>query len=282
MSAKSEALSIVVLTRPVPVANALVRHLSAAAPIRTVFSESPPQPLDAPSFARRAAHLAGQLARGDGRRFRRALERVFTQEELRLPQPAPPIVDTPHRSWADVTLRLEADPPDVIVVFGTSLLPDALCRLARVAALNVHTGLVPYYRGMHCTEFAILHDDLDNAGASVHVVRPRIDAGEIVVQGRPEIGLDDCEVTVDLRIQRLGLHLVTDVVRHLADGRRLSTVPQPADTGALYLGRAFTRGHRRLVRRLVEGGAVRRFVERKRAGRTHERPIVDRIATEEA
>lgn len=52
-----------------------------------------------------------------------------------------------------------------------------------VLALNCHWSLLPKYRGMHPTAWAILNDD-DEIGQTIHVMADEFDTGDIVFQGR--------------------------------------------------------------------------------------------------
>ena len=59
--------------------------------------------------------------------------------------------------------------------------------------LNIHPSLLPAYRGLH-THARVLADGAAVTGCTVHLVRPELDAGPILVQGVvPVLPGDDAE-----------------------------------------------------------------------------------------
>jgi methionyl-tRNA formyltransferase len=144
-------------------------------------------------------------------------------------------------------------------------------------AINVHTGLSPHYRGRNCTEFAIINEDFENIGVTIHIVRKQIDGGEILVQRRPEIVGGDTEFSIEMKNRALGFRLFREIVERVIAGELPRPAIQPKDVGLLLLGRAFTAGHARLLRELVAGGAVERYVERKASGKIRPKPILEEL-----
>lgn len=284
-------LSVVLFTRRQPAATALVNRIQDVAPIRQVFYESwnatetsSQDGLAFPlrisrSVTRRLHYYEERIwaeIRGLRRLQREALDRVFGDRWKAIDR-TPETIELPDKDWKRAVEILERDPPDVMLVFGTSLIPDFVTRIAKVAALNIHTGLSPHYRGANCAEFAILNEDLENIGTTVHLVRKAIDGGEIIHQLRPEIIPDDTEFSLTAKLQRLGQESYVEILKRLEAGEELRPVSQPKDIGLLLMFRALTPGHVRLVRELVEGGAVRRYLERKAQGKTRPKPIIAEI-----
>src|SRR5580704_17973246 len=58
--------------------------------------------------------------------------------------------------------------PDVILVFGTGIVGQKVLSLARTIALNMHTGISPYYRGCDCYFWPLYNRELNKLGATVH------------------------------------------------------------------------------------------------------------------
>jgi folate-dependent phosphoribosylglycinamide formyltransferase PurN len=274
--------SVALITRAIPSANALARRLRAEGALDLVICERTP----APEAGRRAtASRIVRRARVEGERL---VDRLLSRDDAiarelaarrrvlgPLADPvAEPIEYISHRAWDQALAILERKRPDLICVFGTSLLPESVCSSARIAALNLHAGLAPQYRGNNCLGFAIINDDLENIGATLHLVTPRIDGGAIVAQARPAIETGDDEVSLMYKVHDLSHRLFVEIVRAIRRGAALDPKPQPAGVGHLYLSRAFTPGHARLVRRLIADGAVDRYLERKAAGRLREVPIL--------
>lgn len=81
--------------------------------------------------------------------------------------------------------EIRQEKPDIIFVFGSSLLKENIFSIPTIGCINIHTGLVQYYRGVD-SAFWALHDSRpDRIGSTVHFIDKSIDAGEIIYQGRP-------------------------------------------------------------------------------------------------
>ena len=77
--------------------------------------------------------------------------------------------------------------PDIILVYGTSILSQEIIDIPKIACLNLHWGLSPYYKGTHCTDWAIVNEEIDRIGVTVHLLDAGIDSGPIVSQARPAL-----------------------------------------------------------------------------------------------
>ncbi len=282
-------LSVVVLTRTGPAATFLINRIQDVTDVQKVVYESWDGPPEVDSRSR-LQRMHGRLH--DRKRFLR--ERIY--EELdgsrrlelagrdaifghrweRIEQPTP-AVEVFDRDWDAAEAELEKDPPDLILVFGTGLIPDRVTEVAKVACINIHTGLSPHYRGQNCTHFCILNEDFENIGVTVHVVRKAIDGGEILIQRRPQICSGDNEFTINMKNQRVGIDIYCEILQALQQGKILNPRPQAKDVGLLLMNRALTRGHRDLVRSLVKGGAIERYLVREANNKTRPKTIIEEL-----
>ena len=69
--------------------------------------------------------------------------------------------------------------PDVLAIYGTSLIPDDVLELPRQVALNMHTGISPEYRGTSCAFWPIHNREPEWVGATVHECTSALDGGQI-------------------------------------------------------------------------------------------------------
>jgi methionyl-tRNA formyltransferase len=58
--------------------------------------------------------------------------------------------------------------PDVIAVFGTSLIRGPLLSKGRLGIFNLHGGLSPQYRGADCTFWALYNGEPDRLACTLH------------------------------------------------------------------------------------------------------------------
>lgn len=78
--------------------------------------------------------------------------------------------------------------PEIILVSGTRIISKTVLKSTNAIFLNIHAGITPQYRGVHGAYWALVNNDQQNCGVTVHVVDSGIDTGRIVKQGliRPE------------------------------------------------------------------------------------------------
>ena len=149
--------------------------------------------------------------------------------------------------------------PEVIVVFGTRLLREPVLRLARFGALNLHTGLSPFYRGGQCTFWCLDEGDLDHLGVTVHHLSQKIDGGDIVYTAQPEVEPGDTVRSLECKLVRLGADLMIRAVSEIREG----TAPRVTQRGKgkLFLSKMFTLEKRLELEKKLEEGWITKLLE---------------------
>lgn len=90
---------------------------------------------------------------------------------------------------------------DYIVLAGyMRILSDAFVERWQGTMLNIHPSLLPKYKGLDTHARAIAAGD-SHGGASVHLVTPELDAGEVLGQVRVAIRADDTADTLAERVK---------------------------------------------------------------------------------
>lgn len=78
--------------------------------------------------------------------------------------------------------------PDLLVsILGNQIFKEPIINLAPKGCINLHTALLPKYRGL-MPSFWVLKNDEKYTGVSVFFVDEGIDSGPIIVQEKVEIG----------------------------------------------------------------------------------------------
>ena len=140
--------------------------------------------------------------------------------------------------------RLRALAPDLIVVAAYGqLLPQALLDIPRHGCLNVHTSLLPAYRGAAPIQWA-LADGLRETGVTLMRMDAGLDTGPLVTTATTPIHDEDNGQTLHDRLAELGGDLL---VRSLPDylAGRLPPRPQPSE--GVSLARKITKEDGRLA-----------------------------------
>jgi len=93
-----------------------------------------------------------------------------------------------------------------------------LIDLAPRGCLNLHGSLLPDYRGV-MPSFWVLANGEKEAGVTIFYVNEKIDAGDVLIQRRYEIGPDDSLDGLIIRSKRIGAEMVVDAVKMIESGK---------------------------------------------------------------
>jgi methionyl-tRNA formyltransferase len=117
--------------------------------------------------------------------------------------------------------------PDLIVVAAHGqILPQTILDLPRFGCLNLHTSLLPRYRGAAPIQWAIL-DGQPETGVTIMKMDAGLDTGDMLTQQRTPINADDNSQTLHDRLAKLGATLLVQTIRDYVAGE-ITPQPQPS------------------------------------------------------
>ncbi|HEY6168556.1 MAG TPA: methionyl-tRNA formyltransferase [Verrucomicrobiae bacterium] len=139
----------------------------------------------------------------------------------------------PERARApEFVEQLRALRPGLIVVAAYGqILPQTVLDLPRFGCLNVHTSLLPKYRGAAPIQWAILNGDAET-GVTIMKMDAGLDTGDIVATVTTPIEAGDNAATLHDRLAKLGAELLVRTIPDYVAGY-ITPRPQPAE-GASY------------------------------------------------
>ncbi|MBS0552859.1 MAG: formyl transferase [Proteobacteria bacterium] len=140
--------------------------------------------------------------------------------------------EVPHINHPDVLKLARELKPDLICVFGTSLIRGELLREGRLGIVNLHGGLSPEYRGADCTFWALYNGEPEKVGCTLHYIDAGIDTGRLIAHVSPEVKEGDSELVLFWRAVRDSAEVYAEAVERLGRGEPLG-VAQPGK-GRLY------------------------------------------------
>jgi methionyl-tRNA formyltransferase len=154
------------------------------------------------------------------------------------PQPSPvkslalrlglPVLQPERARNEQFITELRALQPDLIVVVAYGqILPPAILDLPCHGCLNVHTSLLPKYRGAAPIQWAIANGDT-GTGVTIMKMDAGLDTGPIVSQRRTPIRPEDDSATLHDRLAQLGAELLVQTIPDYVAGK-IQPVPQPAE-----------------------------------------------------
>lgn len=168
----------------------------------------------------------------------------FGDEMPRLDRPEL-VVEVPSASSREMLELAERHRPDLICVFGTSLIKGPL--LERFTLVNLHGGLSPEYRGADCTFWALYNGEPEKVGCTLHFIDAGIDTGRLIAHVCPAMGPGDDELTLFWRAVRESAEVYREAIRRIHRGEPLGM--KQTSRGKLYQVKDRTwRSERKLAR----------------------------------
>ena len=142
------------------------------------------------------------------------------------------VSETPHIDDPRVVALAKELRPDLIAVFGTSLIKGPLLEMGRIGIVNLHGGLSPEYRGADCTFWALHNGEPDKVGCTIHFIDKGIDTGRLIAHVSPEVRPGDDELTLFWRAVKDSANAYAELLVRLGQGESFGQV-QPGK-GRLY------------------------------------------------
>ena len=108
--------------------------------------------------------------------------------------------------------------PELIVVAAYGrLLPREILELPAKGCINVHSSLLPKYRGAAPINWAVLNGE-EETGVTIMYMAKELDAGDIISAAETPIDSDEDALTLTNRLAELGAETLSRTVQALNDG----------------------------------------------------------------
>lgn len=128
---------------------------------------------------------------------------------------------------------------DLQIVVAFRMLPESVWNMPKKGTFNLHTSLLPQYRGSAPINWAIINGETET-GVTTFFLSHEIDTGNIIFQEKKPISIDDNAETLHDRLMALGANLVLKTVNAIladnvetkpqttliADDKQLKTAPK--------------------------------------------------------
>lgn len=102
--------------------------------------------------------------------------------------------------------------PDLIFLFGSSIIRNPILSHFQGRVVNMHLGLSPYYRGSSTNFWPLVDGIPECVGVTVHHATLKVDGGNILSQARPEVALGDSSHDLGCKSIIAGASLLQKVV----------------------------------------------------------------------
>ena len=125
--------------------------------------------------------------------------------------------------------RVEELAPELIVVAAYGrILPEDILNTPPYGSINVHSSILPKYRGAAPINWAILNGD-SVTGVTIMYMAKELDAGDVILCRETAIDPDEDAQTLTARLAALGADALAEAVERLHDG---TAVRLPQDHSA--------------------------------------------------
>ena len=109
----------------------------------------------------------------------------------------------------------------VVVAYG-QILPQKLLDVPKYGSINVHSSLLPKYRGAAPINWAILNGE-ETTGVSIMYMAKELDAGDVILQKETPIGPDEDAQALTVRLADLGAEALSEAVAAIGNGTAART-----------------------------------------------------------
>lgn len=142
-----------------------------------------------------------------------------------------PVLQPERAKNPEFVVEFRSLKPDVAVVMAYGqILPKALLEIPPHGCVNIHTSILPKYRGAAPIQWAILNGDAET-GVTLMKMDEGMDTGPIIAIERTPIAEDDNAQTVHDRLGEMGAWLLVEKLPAYLDG---TLQPRPQPEGATH------------------------------------------------
>ena len=172
-------------------------------------------------------HLAAVVTQPDRPKGRDLKLQASPVKELAL-RAGLPVLQPERAREPGFLAELQRLSPDLIAVAAYGqILPAGILDLPRFGCLNVHTSLLPKYRGAAPIQWAIVNGESET-GVTIMKMDLGMDTGAILAQETTRIQPEDDGATLHDRLAHLGAQLLLRTIPDYVAGK-LPPKPQPAE-----------------------------------------------------
>ena len=125
----------------------------------------------------------------------------------------------PNNVKTEETLNLvrELNPDLIVVVAYGKILPKELIDIPKYGVINVHSSLLPKFRGAAPIHAAIINGE-EESGVTIMYIAEELDAGDMILQGKTKILEEDNLGTLHDRLANIGAETLLEAVELIFKG----------------------------------------------------------------
>ena len=126
------------------------------------------------------------------------------------------------RNGEALAILKELSPELIVVAAYGKILPVDILELPPKGCINIHSSLLPKYRGSAPINWAILNGE-DETGVSIQYMAVGVDTGDVIAYSTTQISLEENAQQLYDRLARMGAELICPVVTAIEQGTAAAT-----------------------------------------------------------
>lgn len=103
--------------------------------------------------------------------------------------------------------------PDILITLRAPIISNNMIQVPKLAAINIHFGIAPEYRGNDTIFWPLYYKDYDYIGGTIHHLSEGVDKGNMLAQVKPDLHPFDGEI----RLEYKTVCNLTDALLHFLD-----------------------------------------------------------------
>ncbi|MGF6906579.1 methionyl-tRNA formyltransferase [Fusobacterium sp. PH5-44] len=123
-----------------------------------------------------------------------------------------------------VSLIREMNPDLIVVVAYGKIIPNEIIEIPKNGIINVHSSLLPKYRGAAPINAALIHGE-SMTGVSVMYIVEKLDAGDVIISSEIPIDEEDNFLTLHDKLKELGANTLIEGIK-LIEQNKVKRVKQ--------------------------------------------------------
>lgn len=188
-----------------------------------------------PIFARRSlerlysdgCNIVGVFTQPDKPRCRGLKVTYSPVKELALAHGTPVFQPWTLKDGAAVDTLRELDCELIVIVAYGRILPHEILTIPVYGAINIHGSILPKYRGAAPIQWAILNGEKETGATSI-IISDVVDAGDILLVKKTEIGEEETAGELFERLSFIGAELLSETIGVIVRGEAVR-IPQNPD-----------------------------------------------------
>lgn len=128
----------------------------------------------------------------------------------------------PERIKDDYQRIIDLNPDVIVTCAYGQMIPEVVLKTPKYKSINIHSSLLPKYRGGAPMQRAIINGD-KYTGITIMYMEKKMDSGNIIKQEKIEIKEEDNFETIHDKLSLIGANLIIDVLK---DVDNIKSIPQ--------------------------------------------------------